>query len=340
MPSGRRRVLAFGVVAGGCTVVAAFAIAQATRQAEPPTAERLRAATPAETTLVRAKFAGAPRVVFRSLDRAKPERFGTVAFAPLARPAAARTLTQLACDRVYFASGRGLCLAAARGITPAFIAKIFGPGFAPVRSLRLPGIPSRARISPDGRLGATTSFVSGHSYADRGSFSTQTSIIDMASGTVLADLEDFRVTRHGERIRSPDFNFWGVTFARNSDRFYATLATGGNTYLVEGRVRARRARVLHENVECPSLSPDNTRVAYKKAFGHDPAVWRLFTLDLDTMIETPLGESRPIDDQVEWLDDRRILYRVDEEVWVVRADGTGRPRRFLSGADSPAVVRS
>jgi hypothetical protein len=333
-------MLAFAVVAGGCTLGAAFAIAQATRHAELPTAERSGAATAAETTLVRAKFTGGARVVFRSLDRAKPERFGTVAFAPLGRRAAARTLTPLACDRVYFAAGKGLCLAAARGLTPAFVAKIFGPGFATMRSLRLPGIPSRARISPDGRLGATTSFVSGHSYAERGSFSTQTSLIDMASGRVLADLEDFGVTRDGERIRSPDFNFWGVTFARNSDRFYATLATRGSTYLVEGRVSARRARIVHENVECPSLSPDNTRVAYKKAFGHDPAVWRLFTLDLRTMIETPLRESRPIDDQVEWLDDRRILYRVDEEVWVVRADGKGRPRKFLSGADSPAVVRS
>jgi hypothetical protein len=345
MPSGvrssRRRCLAFGLVTGACVLVASLAVGRAAMRAELPTAERSGDVTPAETRLVRAKFRGGPRVVFRSLDRANPDRFGTVAFAPLRRVAGARTRSKLACDRVYFAAGRGLCVAAARGIgSPAFVAKIFDAGFAPTHSVRLPGIPSRARVSPDGRLGATTSFVSGHSYADRGSFSTLTSIIDMASGRVLTDLERFRVTRRGKRISAPDFNFWGVTFARDGDRFYATLATGGKTYLVEGRVSTRRARVVHENVECPSLSPDNTRIAYKKAVGENPAVWRLFVLDLRTLAETPLAESRPIDDQVEWLNGGRILYRVDEEIWVVRADGGGAPRRFLAAADSPAVVSS
>jgi hypothetical protein len=42
---------------------------------------------------------------------------------------------------------------------------------------------------------------------------------------------------------------------------------------------------------------------------------------------------------VEWLDDGRVLYAVDSAVWTVPADGTGRPRRFLAGAESPAVVR-
>ena len=41
--------------------------------------------------------------------------------------------------------------------------------------------------------------------------------------------------------RRADFNFWGVTFARDGNRFYATLGTGGKTYLVEGDVAARQA---------------------------------------------------------------------------------------------------
>ena len=46
------------------------------------------------------------------------------------------------------------------------------------------------------------------------------------------------VRRHPRRppVTAVDVNFWGVTFARDSDRFYATMATGGKTYLIEGSV--------------------------------------------------------------------------------------------------------
>ena len=42
----------------------------------------------------------------------------------------------------------------------------------------------------DGRYGTITVFVSGHSYSD-GNFSTQTTLIDLASGSVVSDLEQF-----------------------------------------------------------------------------------------------------------------------------------------------------
>jgi len=130
-----------------------------------------------------------------------------------------------------------------------------------------------------------------------------------------------------------------VTFARDSDRFFATLATGGKTYLIEGSVRARTAHVIHENVECPSLSPDGTRIAFKKRGPDSANPWRLTVLDLATMRETPLAETRSVDDQAEWLDDDHVLYGLDGAIWVERADGTGRPKRFMDGAGSPAVVR-
>jgi Tol biopolymer transport system component len=216
-------------------------------------------------------------------------------------------------------------------------AYIFGPDFQPRHKIPLNGSPTRARVSPDGRYAATTAFVFGHSYADA-NFSTQTTIIDVASGTPLGDLERFTVLGNGQRIRSPDFNFWGVTFARDSNRFYATLRTAGKTYLVEGDVAARTMRVLRENVECPSLSPDNTRLAFKKLVGDGPA-WRLHVLDLATMTETAAAETRSIDDQVEWLDDQQIVYAFGADLWVARADGKGAPRTLLSQALSPAVVR-
>jgi hypothetical protein len=261
--------------------------------------------------------------------------YAHIALVHLTDPDGRRLYSDLVCERVYYARGRGLCLVSEqRPIGPKYIAKIFDPDFKVHHEVRLAGLPSRARVSPDGRYGATTVFVLGHSYRDD-SFSTQTKLIDMASGTLVVDnLEDFAVFRNDEHINERDFNFWGVTFARDSNRFYATLATGGKTYLVQGDVKARQMHVLRENVECPSLSPDNTRIAYKKRGSRG---WRLTVLDLDTMKETPLAETRSIDDQVEWLDNGHILYDF-YGVWKVRADGTGRPQKFLSDGRSPAVV--
>ncbi len=157
---------------------------------------------------------------------------------------------------------------------------------------------------------------------------------------ILGDPEDFTITRDGRRVRVADRNFWGVTFARDSDRFYATMRTGGRTWLIEGSVRRRAARALHPGVECPSLSPDGTRIAYKKRVDQGSVIWQLHVLDLRTMAETKLAESRVVDDQAEWLDDDTVLYGMtDAGVWAQPADGSGEPRLFLDDALSPAVVR-
>jgi hypothetical protein len=220
-----------------------------------------------------------PHVVFQNVrGQAGGDQYARVALAPADEPALTRKVTGLLCERIYFAAERGLCLLSRQGVFQSgYEVKITDSDFKPRHKVRLGGIPSRARISPDGRYGATTAFVTGHSYA-QDNFSTQTVLIDMARGKVLANLErDFTVIKDGNRIKELDFNFWGVTFARTGERFYATLRTGDKTYLLEGDVRLRRARVLHENVECPSISPDNTRLAYKKWLGDR---WRLHVLDL------------------------------------------------------------
>ena len=274
-------------------------------------------------------------VAYRSTDSARTASYGRVSVSTLAHRSEVRA-SGLRCDRVAFAAGRGLCLDAPG--TGIFVARILDARMRPRATVRLPGIPSRARVSPDGRYGSVTAFVAGHSYAQH-SFSTQTVIIDMARAKVVADLESFDISDGDRSLDSSDLNVWGTTFAAASGHFYATAKSNGTTYLVEGDVASRTARALHKNVECPSLSPDGTRVAYKKVVGAKAGAWQLYVLDLATMRETPLSESREVDDQVEWLDDDRVLYGLDGDVWVADADGGGQPRRFIAHGESPVVVR-
>jgi hypothetical protein len=328
MTSTKRNAI-FIVLVVICLAAAVIAIAAGVNKDEP----RVAASAASRRVLTDAQAEGRPVLVYRSLD---PK--GQVAVAPLETTPGKPTFAPLSCERVYYAANTGICLA--RGKFPSAIdARLFEPDFRVRHTVSLTGIPSRARVSPDGRYASVTAFVSGDSYAAAGSFSTRTTLIDATHGTPIADLEKFTVTKDGKQVTAVDVNYWGVTFARNSDRFYATMATGGKTYLIQGSVQGRVAHVIHENVECPSLSPDGKRIAYKKRTGSSADPWHLTVLDLATMRETPLAESRSVDDQVEWLDDGQILYGLDGQVWAVPADGSGRPRRFLASADSPAAVR-
>ena len=275
-------------------------------------------------------------VLFRNMIADKS--FGKVALAPLANPSATRQVTDLKCDRVYYAAGRGICLTA-EGLWPkvSYVAKLFDSRFMVLHEIALSGIPSRTRISADGRWGATTVFVNGDSYA-AGNFSTRTNIIDMQTGTIVTDLEKLTVLRDGKRFHNRNFNFWGVTFARDDDHFYATLGSGASTYLVKGSIRTRTMRVIHDHVECPSLSPNGTRVAFKRSL-NSHGNWRLYVLDLRTMKETPLAERESIDDQAEWLDNTHVTYWRGNVAWVVPANGSGQPRKLVADASSPVVVR-
>lgn len=289
----------------------------------------------------------APVILLR--HTALDESFGVMS---VDRPGAhgdQRRASALRCDRLHFAHDRGVCLTTDRFYTTHAVI-VFDQAFAPLHRLPLNGVPSRVRVAPNGRLAAVTVFVSGHSYSDAG-FSTETSVVDTVTGArLVSDLETFEVWRDGERMRAVDFNFWGVTFAADSDRFYATLATGGALHLVEGRVSTRRLSVLAVEVECPSLSPDQTRIAFKRRESRGGRVtWRLHVIDLRSNQITPLAETRSVDDQVEWLDDSSVLYALADEsaptpmvtdVWTVDADGGGAPALVLKGASSPAVLRS
>jgi hypothetical protein len=322
----------FGALAAACLVVAAVAVVVAAGGAGTSASED------AQYALAAARDDDDPRLVFRNLDRARPQNYGQIAVAALSSEAT-RTLVPLKCDRVHFGAGSGICLTRGTGFASGYRARVFGADLKTRGEVTVDGIPSRARVSPDGALGAVTLFVSGHSYGDLGGFSTATTLIDLKQGRKIAELEDFSVTRDGKRITAPDVNFWGVTFTGDHDRFYATLATGGKIYLVEGSVKRRMMKTMHPDVECPSLSPDATRIAYKKRVGAGGKRWRLHVLDLETNEEMPLAETRSVDDQVEWLDDDHVLYGLGERIWTMPADGGGRPAEYAPRGDSPTVVR-
>jgi hypothetical protein len=325
--SSRQRTALFGALLVACTaaiVVIAVGLGDGSASS---------ASGAARTLLSDAKAARRSVLVFRRTG-------GQVAAAPLGDAPGTAVAAGLRCDRVAFATTAGICVARGGGFAAGYRAQIFGPDFRVRSAVGMEGVPSRARVSRDGRYGTVTMFVTGHSYVQAGAFSTQTTLIDIARGRTIANLEDFTVTRGGRQVTAIDVNYWGVTFdPHDSDRFWATLATGGHTYLIEGSVSARTARTIHENVECPSISPDGTRIAYKKRTGSASSPWHLAVLDLATRRETLLAETRSVDDQAEWLDDGHVLYGVAGSIWTVAADGSGDPSQYVARASSPAVVR-
>jgi hypothetical protein len=279
---------------------------------------------------------------------ASDDTFKHVMLGPLATPGAGAFVTPLVCERVYYARSRGLCLAEAPAADlPVSIgAQVFDERFERRQRFPLTGLPSRLRLSPDGRRAAATLFSSGHSYNERG-FATTTTIFDLEAGTIaVPNLEQFTVSRDGAVFKRVDFNFWGVTFARDGDTFYATLSSGGHNYLVQGTVDSKTATVIHEGVECPSLSPDNARIAFKKRIGGASGWWQLTVLDLQTFNEKPLwNESRSVDDQVEWLDDAHVMYHLTgastaADIWSAAIDGTTKPALVVANAYSPTALRT
>jgi len=289
---------------------------------------------------------GAParRIFFRysGIDR----HYGQLAFAPYESLDQSQFIETLYCEAAYVAGGRGICLAPKNGLLTTYAAKLFDANtFKIIAEFPLKGVPSRCRMSSDGKLAAATVFLSGHDYASV-NFSAQTLLIDVDNSRIIADLEEFSIGKDGHSFSNKDFNFWGVTFTPDARHFYATLSTGQQHFLIKGNIAKRSATVIHENVECPSLSPDASRIAYKKRFMVNGRVlWQLHILDLKTNRETPLSERRSVDDQLEWLDNNRVLYSLPKSsssaitnIWLAAADGSSDPMLFLKNAYSPSAA--
>lgn len=276
------------------------------------------------------------------LNQARGPYLDRLVSVPAGSPSSTRTASGLTCLRFYAAAGTGVCLQSVPGaLTTSGRAVIVDSGLHTLHTFPLAGTPSRARVSPSGHLAAWTVFVGGESYG-AAFFSTRTSIVDTRTWKLTSSLEDYSITLDGKPYHNIDVNFWGVTFAADDDTFYATLGTGGHTYLVRGSISRQSVTTLIQNVECPSLSPDGTRIAFKKRVLAGAALWREYVLDLSTLHETPTAEHKSVDDQATWLDGHTLAYSLptpgvsgSNDLWSVPADGTGAPKLLLSGAFSP-----
>lgn len=335
----RRRVLAFvSVVVVLVTAAGGYVL----REGREVRAQR--ASEPDAPQAQVASVANGPRIVFRHTG--VDQEYGVVAVVALQDPSGPRAFTDVVCDRVAARADGASCLVTDRGVTTAYRVEELDADWQQVASTPLPGIPSRTRLSPDGSLVATTVFVTGHSYIATG-FSTATEIHAFGGGEQWGNLEDFQLVLDGRPADPVDRNIWGVTFVDDAT-FYATVGTGGDTWLVRGDLAARTLTSISPDAECPALSPDGTRVAFKVDV--DPGrevVWQIAVQDLATGTRSILEDGpRGLDDQVEWLDDETLLYgmpRRDEpgvtDVWAVDTTPDARPRLLIEQAWSPTVVR-
>ncbi|QFU94121.1 hypothetical protein [Amycolatopsis sp. YIM 10] len=262
---------------------------------------------------------------------------------PMSDPDGPRQDTAERCQRVYSAAGTTVCLRLA-GPGPSYEVAVLGADGRVLRTLGLAGIPNRARVSESGQIVSWTSFVTGDSYAVPGGFSTRTGVLDLRTGVLVESLEDFATTVAGEPLLSADRNYWGVTVAGDDRTFYATVSSQNRTWLVKGDLITRTMREVRPGPECPSLSPDGTKVAYKKRVGRF-GQWELAVLDLTSHHEQPLPGTTGIDDQAVWLDNTRLAYgRVPGDgrkssVFAVPADGSAPPELLVAEASSPVPLR-
>jgi hypothetical protein len=290
-----------------------------------------------------------------SVAPAKPPSTGDLLFVELAdgqdrvesagvtRPDGPRGGTGMRCERVYVSAGTTVCLRLA-GPGPSYETAVSGADGRELRTVALPGIPSRARVSASGQVVSWTSFVTGDSYSIPGGFSTRSGVLNLRTGELTDSIEGFAVTLEGKPYTAADINFWGITVAADDTTFYATLASGGRTWLVRGDLAAKTVTGLRQNAECPSLSPDGTKIAYKKRLNR-LGLWQLAVLDLASGGEKLLPGTTGIDDQAVWLDEQNLAYGATANgqhksaIYFVPADGSAPGHLVIPDAASPVPVR-
>lgn len=269
---------------------------------------------------------------------------GKVAEVPVANPHAVPVLSGVHCERSYTTHGTLLCLQSEGTVISTPFVHLYDSALTQTKKLQISGTPNRARVSADGRMMSWTTFISGDSYTSPG-VSTRTAILDTKTGEYADTLEAFTAHVDGGVYKSVDINLWGVTFTADDNTFYVTMGSAGRTWLMRGDLKAQTLTALRDNAECPSLSPDGTRLVFKKRVSNDiRKPWHFYVLDLATMKEHPLAEQRSVDDQAAWLNADTVMYAVPHDddpgsdIYEVPADGSGTPTLLVANGMSPAVT--
>ena len=104
---------------------------------------------------------------------------------------------------------------------------------------------------------------------------------------------------------------------------------------------------MRGDAECPSLSPDGTRIWSTRSARPPARAMAAGRPRPPRGAETVLAEKHTVDDQVEWLDDDHVMYALQgkggdpylNDVFMVPADGSGSPGVLIRHASSPSVVR-
>ena len=279
-----------------------------------------------------------PFVMFRTLTAS--DDHGRVAIVPLDGPLTPRHITSLSCVRVHYAGGKGLCAVPEPGSeVPQHVVYVFDKSLTRGRRIPLRGVPTRLRVAPNGRYAAITTYAEEET-PDGERLATDTVVVDLTSGAVLADLRDFRIENDKLRPLSGPLDVGSVAFESSGDRFFAAMWTDTERYLVSGSLEERRMRTIRTGVASESLSPDQRKLVVKKLLAD--GFWQLAVIDLGTWQERELAQGpRSVDDQVEWLDNEHVLFHAADDnttsLWMLPIDGVNGPRVFLKDAYSGAV---
>lgn len=250
------------------------------------------------------------------------------------------------CDRAHYGAGVLACLRSVPGQGLKFdLADRHGK---PALTLSFPNVllASRVRVARDGALAAFTGFSAGHTYSGT-DFSVRTYLVDVVRKRLLADVSTFKVVESASmKLPAKRINVWGVTFdPRAPNRFMATVGAAGQVFLASGDIAAKTLTLLRTEMECPSFSPDGTRLAFKRRDG--AGGWVPAVLDLASGREVVMKEIRSIDDQIEWLNNNTLIYELARtaggmasqggvtDLMMRNADGRSASSVLLANAGSP-----
>ena len=259
---------------------------------------------------------------------------------PISVPARATTpVTALRCDRLDLAGGHGICLTARAASSRPTRRSCSTQRPDTAHAAPVPGVPEpHAGLARRPARPRSTIFVGGDSYAP-GQFSTRTSIVDVASGEVArADLERL----HGRRTTARMIQGRLQLLGRDVHARWRALLRDA---------RHRRAALPHRGRRGDQRAPSSvttssarrSRPTARGSPSRRASASRssgASTSSTSRRARRPRCRStRSVDDQIAWLDNRRLAYGVGEEVMEVPADGSAAPRLMLASATNPNRVQ-